>query len=519
MIKLFQKVIAKFSEKTKTPEKKKRPPLQKAPQPKPVVNAASSAGLEDAAKSDRGRNRQKPPQSDKPHRRGTQITAVTSKPSAAASWNASEFNVPPQKGKTRFQDFDLRTELLHAIYDLEFQYCTPIQAEILPSTLAGKDASGRAQTGTGKTAAFLITVINRLLKTPGQGKPSTGTPRVLVLAPTRELVLQITDEARQLAKYCTLGIAPVFGGMNYDKQKKQLTGTAVDIVVATPGRLLDFKRRGDLNLKKIEMLIIDEADRMLDMGFIPDVRKIINSTPRKDRRQTLLFSATLTADVIRLASQWTRDPVTVEIEPEQIAVETVEQIVYIVTTGEKLSLLLNIITKQKLERVLIFCNRRDEVRRLNAKLKTFGINCAELTGDVPQHKRIQRLDAFKNEKISVLVATDVAGRGIHIEGMDHVINYTLPRDPEDYVHRIGRTGRAGAAGTSISFADEEDSFYLAPIETFMGRELPCTQPPEEWLAKPAPMRSKKNRRYRPPKKVARHSHKNHHPRQKQPNNG
>jgi ATP-dependent RNA helicase RhlB len=399
-------------------------------------------------------------------------------------WNVSQFKVPPAEGKTRFHDFDLPDPLLHAIFDLGFEYCTPIQAEILPSTLSGKDASGRAQTGTGKTAAFLITVITRILNNPIQGKRNPGTPRILILAPTRELVMQISEEARQLSKYCTLTIVSVFGGMDYEKQRKQLSVGPVDIIVATPGRLLDFQRRRDLTLRKVEVLIIDEADRMLDMGFIPDVRKIINSTPAKDRRHTLLFSATLTGAITRLASQWTRDPVTIEIEPEQVAVDTVDQIVYIVTNEEKFALLFNIIEKENLDRVLVFCNRRDEVRRLTEMLTRYGINCDMLSGDVPQRQRVRRLEDFKTGKIRVLVATDVAGRGIHIEGMDHVINFKLPHDPEDYVHRIGRTGRAGAAGTSISFADEKDAFYLPAIEEFTDRSLSCIQPEEEWLTMP-----------------------------------
>ena len=244
------------------------------------------------------------------------------------------------------------------------------------------------------------------------------------------------------------------------------------------------------------MLIIDEADRMLDMGFIPDVRKIIHSTPPKDKRQTLLFSATLTGEITRLASQWTRDPVTVEIEPEHVAVETVEQVVYIVTTDEKFALLFHIIDKQDLDRVLVFCNRRDEVRRLAEMLTRYGINCSVLSGEVPQKKRVRRLDEFKKGKIRVLVATDVAGRGIHIEGMDHVINFTLPLDPEDYVHRIGRTGRAGAAGTSVSFADEKASFYIPAIEEFMGRKLQCIRPEDSWLAMPEPVLKKRRSRSR-----------------------
>ena len=416
------------------------------------------------------------------------------------NWDVSQFKIPLAEGKTRFHDFDLPNPLLHAIYDLGFEYCTPIQAEILPSTLSGKDASGRAQTGTGKTAAFLITVITRILHNPIQGKRKPGTPRVLILAPTRELVLQISEEARKLSRYCSMKIVSVFGGMDYVKQRKQLSVGSVDIVVATPGRLLDFQRRHDITLKKIEVLVIDESDRMLDMGFIPDVRKIIHGTPVKDKRQTLLFGATLTGQITRLASQWTRNPVSVEIEPEQVAVETVEQIVYIVTDSEKFALLFNVIDKQNLERVMVFCNRRDEVRRLAEMLTRYGMNCSVLSGEVPQKKRIRRLEEFKTGKIRVLVATDVAGRGIHIEGMDHVINFTLPHDPEDYVHRIGRTGRAGAVGTSISFADEKDAFYIPAIEEFIDRKLSCIDPNENWLTMPKPVFARKRRRSRPRRK-------------------
>ncbi len=401
-------------------------------------------------------------------------------------WDPSSFLVPPVEGKVRFHDLNLPEPVMRAVFDLGFQYCTPIQAEIMPSTLAGKDASGRAQTGTGKTAAFLITVIARLLAQPAADKERRGAPRVLVLAPTRELVMQIGEEGRQLAKYTGLNIITVFGGMDYEKQRRQLTQTQSDIVVATPGRLLDFKRQGDVRLDQVEVLIIDEADRMLDMGFIPDVRKIIVATPHKNKRQTLLFSATLTPEVMRLAAQWTTEPVTVEIEPQQVAVDTVEQLVYVVTREDKYVLLYNIITKKNLERVIVFCNRKDETRKLADLFTRYQIDNAVLSGDVRQRARIRTLDDFKAGKIRILVATDVAGRGIHIEGMDHVINYTLPRDPDDYVHRIGRTGRAGAAGTSISFADEEDSFYIPAIETLIGHKLPCIQPEEEWLAPPPP---------------------------------
>ncbi len=400
-------------------------------------------------------------------------------------------NLDKAPEKTRLADFGLPDQLMQAINDLGFTHCTPIQAEILPSTLAGRDAFGRAQTGTGKTAAFLISIITHLVTRPIEGKRKPGTPRVLIIAPTRELVMQVTEEARQLATYCELNIIPIFGGMDFKQQQQQLTGRPVDIIVATPGRLLDFSRRRSLNLKKVETLVIDEADRMLDMGFIPDVRKIIYATPQKGSRQTLLFSATLTEAITRLAASWTQNPVHVAIEPEQVAVDSVDQIVYIVTNRDKFALLYNIIVQQDLSRVLVFCNRKDQVRHLAEKLGRYKIKCETLTGDVPQQKRVHRLADFKSGKIRVLVATDVVARGIHIEAMDHVINYNLPHDPEDYVHRIGRTGRAGAVGTSISFADEEDSFYIPDIEGFMERGLECIEPDDEWLVLPKPPAAKK----------------------------
>jgi ATP-dependent RNA helicase RhlB len=403
---------------------------------------------------------------------------------AELEWKSSDFEMPAIEGKIRFHDLALPDPVMHAIADIGFQYCTPIQAEILPDTLKGRDATGKAQTGTGKTAAFLITAITHLLHNPLKGRRRYGTPRVLILAPTRELAMQIEEEAKQLSKHCFLNSMAVFGGMDYDQQKQKLTGGVVDIIVATPGRLLDFHHKHDLHLSKIEILVIDEADRMLDMGFIPDVTRIIHSTPPKAKRQTMLFSATLTPQVTRLAAQWTREPVVVEIEPEQITVDTVNQIVYIVTAEEKYALLYNVITKQKLEKVLVFCNRRDETRRLADLLRKYRINVAILSGEIPQKKRVRTLEEFKAGKIRVLVATDVAGRGIHIEGISHVINYCLPHDPENYVHRIGRTGRAGALGTSVSFACEEDSFYLPDIEEFIGQKLDCTIPDENWVKLP-----------------------------------
>ena len=399
------------------------------------------------------------------------------------SWDVSEFDVPHAEGQTRFHDLDLPSEIMHAVADAGYRYCTPIQAEILPGTLAGRDATGRAQTGTGKTAAFLISILTHMLKNPLNGKRSPGTPRALIIAPTRELVLQIAKDADILSKYCPFNIVSIFGGMDYQKQLRKLT-EPVDIIAATPGRLLDFYEHREIFLDKIEFFVIDEADRMLDMGFIPQVRRIINGTPPKNKRQTLFFSATLTPEIARLAEQWTQDPINVDIEPEQVEAESVNQIVYIVTTDEKFALLYNIITRLNLERVMVFCNRKVETGRIYNLLQQHNIKSAMISGDVAQNKRVKTLDEFREGKIRILVATDVAGRGLHIEGVSHVVNYNLPIDPEDYVHRIGRTGRAGSTGTSVSFADEQDSFQIPDLEKFLGHQIQCTHPEEEWLSLP-----------------------------------
>lgn len=429
----------------------------------------------------------------------------TLKADESDSWSLDAFDVPLADGKLRFHDLDLPAQIMHAIYDSGFTYCTPIQAAILPSTLAGNDATGRAQTGTGKTAAFLISIFTTFLNhpLPEKEKRKPGTPRALILAPTRELVMQIAREANSLSKYCDFQTIEVLGGIDYEKQHRELKAKKPDVLVATPGRLLDFQHRKAVDLSHVEIMVIDEADRMLDMGFIPDVRKIVYMTPPKSSRQTLLFSATLTEEVARLAMQWTKDPVKVEITPEKATVETIDQLVYLVTSEEKMALLYNIITRQNLERVIVFCNRRDETRRLAELLGDYGVNCAMISGAILQQKRIRALEDFRSGRIRVLVATDVAGRGLHIEGISHVINYTLPNDPEDYVHRIGRTGRAGAFGTSISFACEEDSFYLPDIETLLGHPLPCIHPDQEWLTlPPTPEKKPKKQPQKPTRRGA-----------------
>ena len=395
-------------------------------------------------------------------------------------WGISQYVVPPAEGKKRFQDFDLPVEVMHAISDLGFQYCTPIQAEILPKLLDGLDAAGRAQTGTGKTAAFLIAIITHLLNNPLE-QPNRKAPRVLILAPTRELALQIKKDADGLTKYTDINVIAILGGIDYKEQRDLLSGEKIDIVVATPGRLLDFKKQGNIHLDKVEILIIDEADRMLDMGFIPDVRRIIESTPPKTKRQTVLFSATLTQEINRLASRWTREHSIVEIEPESVVVKTIKQVFYITTDAEKFKVLYNLIAVRGLQRVLVFANRKDIARKLKDHLSSYGISCTLLSGDVEQVRRIKRLEDFRAGKMRVLVATDVAARGLHVEGISHVVNYTLPENPEDYVHRIGRTGRAGASGISISFATESDSYFLPAIKKFLGEDVPSTYPEDDLL--------------------------------------
>lgn len=397
------------------------------------------------------------------------------------AWTLDQFQVPQKEGETRFHDFALPEPILHAIADLGFKYCTPIQAKTLTHAHAGQNIAGRAQTGTGKTAAFLIAIFSRFLEDPPDRERPVGSPRALVLAPTRELAVQIVKDAEDLGKYCSFNCLAVYGGLEVSKQKVRLEKRPVDMIVATPGRLLDFLRRKLIDLHHVEELVIDEADRMLDMGFIPDVKRILRQMPPKAKRRTMLFSATLTDDVLRLAAQWMPDPVICEVEPEQVAVETVEQIVYIVTVRDKFKLLYNLMHRRADLRTLIFCNRRDSAKSLASRLRRHGVACELLSGAVPQKKRLKILDGFRSDTIKVVVATDVAGRGLHVKGIDLVVNYEFPYEPEDYVHRIGRTGRAGVAGTSISFACEDESFTIPAIEKYIGSELVCTMPDEELL--------------------------------------
>lgn len=415
-------------------------------------------------------------------RPGSSRRRTSSRRTEVQNWTPAQFVVEPQEGKSRFHDFNLPDAVMHAIADLEFQYCTPIQAATIESSLSGKDIIGKAQTGTGKTVAFLLGIITDLLDYPLEDGRRKGEPRALIVAPTRELALQIAADAEGLAKYADLHVVSLVGGMDYDKQRRQLREREVDILVATPGRLIDFINGKEVDLYNVEVLVLDEADRMLSMGFIPDVRTIIRNTPRKGAdRQTLLYSATFSDDIMNLANQWTLEPEIIEIEPEKKTTDNVSQKVFLVAGEDKYKLLRNYIRINNIEKVIVFCNRRHETRDLAARLEKDGIKAALMSGEIPQNKRLKVLEGFREGDIQVLVATDVAGRGIHIDGVTHVINYQLPEDADDYVHRIGRTGRAGATGTSICFACEQDSFMIPEVEAETGVKLECVHPDPQLL--------------------------------------
>jgi len=390
---------------------------------------------------------------------------------------------PEEPGKMRFCDLELSQEVLAAVQVLGFLYCTEIQKLCLPYALAGRDLAAKAQTGTGKTAAFLSTLITRFRRHPIEGERKHGAPRALVLAPTRELAIQIHDDAEALARFTDLNCLVIFGGMDHEKQRRELDAP-IDILVGTPGRIIDYSQSGDLDLSHAEVLVIDEADRMLDMGFIPDVRRIVYHLPRPGVRQTMLFSATLEPAVLRLVDSWMKDPEFVESEPQHIVTDLIDQRFYAVLDEQKMAVLLHIIHEEKPNRMIIFGNRKDKNMSVAARLFEYGEDAELLSGDVAQEKRLKILDRFREGKTRILVATDVAARGIHVDGISHVVNYDLPEQADDYVHRIGRTGRAGEHGISISFADEFGSFVLPQLEQYTKCEIKTVQPPQEWLELP-----------------------------------
>ena len=378
---------------------------------------------------------------------------------------------------TRFDDLNIPQKILDGLNEAGFTFCTPIQAQTLPVSLEGKDVAGQAQTGTGKTAAFMVTVLTRLLFLP---KRNTNKPSALIVAPTRELALQIYHDAKIIGRHTGLNLAQVVGGIDYRKQANILR-KGTDIVICTPGRIIDYIKQGIFHTDRIQMVVIDEADRLFDLGFTKDMRYILRKLPHYEKRQSMLFSATLSYRVLALTYDYMNLPEFISVIPDEVTVDGVDQKLFHIGKREKLSLLLGFFEKEDSERILIFVNTKSGVEWLAQKLKGNKLPAEGITGDVPQRKRLRLMERFKDGRTKILVATDVASRGIHVEDISHAINYDIPQDPENYIHRIGRTARAGKKGVAISFACEEYVFHLEPIEDLLGYKIPVIWPENDWF--------------------------------------
>ncbi len=397
---------------------------------------------------------------------------------------------------TQFKEFALDERLLKALDAIDFKECTPIQAESLPVILAGQDIAGQAQTGTGKTAAFLLATFHFLLSKPIQNKQ----PRAIIIAPTRELAIQIHRDAEQFNQYCHLKLGLVYGGVDYDKQRTSLTD-GVDILIGTPGRLIDFAKQHVFSFKATEIVVLDEADRMFDLGFISDIRFMLRRMPKPEKRLNMLFSATLSHRVMELAYEHMNNPATVKINPEQVTADKVKQVLYHVANNEKISLLIGLFQKMTPNRTIIFVNTKRVAETVWSYLEGNDIHCAILSGDVPQKKRTALFNQFSQGQLSALVATDLAARGLHIPEVSHVFNYDLPHNSEDYVHRIGRTARAGASGDAISFGCEDYIYSLIEIESYIGYPIPVAPISNELLVTPKPAVQRKHHQ-QPQKKTS-----------------
>jgi len=384
-----------------------------------------------------------------------------------------------------FSDLDLAPELQQGIQDAGFQYCTRIQAESLPLALTGHDVAGQAQTGTGKTAAFLLAAMDHVLRHPPLSRHRPGSPRVLMLAPTRELAVQIARDGEVLGRHTGLRLLVVYGGEGYDTQREQLRA-GVDILVGTPGRLIDYYRQHIFSLDGVQVVVLDEADRMFDLGFIKDIRYLLRRLPPPDQRLNMLFSATLSWRVSELAYEHMNDPAAINVAPDKITADRVEQVLYHVSSAEKISVLLGLLRRMDPRRTLIFVNMKREAERVRNYLVGNDFEAEVLSGDVPQKKRLRLLTRFQEGELPILVATDVAARGLHIPDVSHVFNYDLPQEAEDYVHRIGRTARAGASGNAVSLACEHFVYSLAEIEEFIGHRIPSASVTDDLLVKPKP---------------------------------
>ncbi|MFS8064195.1 MAG: ATP-dependent RNA helicase RhlB [Luteimonas sp.] len=370
-----------------------------------------------------------------------------------------------------FSSFDLHPAMLVGLESAGFTRCTPIQALTLPISLAGRDVAGQAQTGTGKTLAFLITLVQRLMTRPALANRGPADPRALILAPTRELAIQIHKDAEKFCAGLGLKFALIYGGVDYDKQRAQLT-SGCDVIIATPGRLIDYVRQGVVHLHACEVCILDEADRMFDLGFIKDIRFLLRKLPIREERQTLMFSATLSHRVLELAYEHMNDPEKLVVETETITASRVRQVVYFPSNEEKLPLLISLLSRTDANRTMVFVNTKAWVEKVGRALERAGYRVGVLSGDVPQKKRQSLLAKFQRAELAILVATDVAARGLHVDAVSHVYNFDLPFDAEDYVHRIGRTARLGLEGDAISFACEIYAQSLPEIEAYIEQKIP-----------------------------------------------
>jgi len=374
----------------------------------------------------------------------------------------------------RFEELDIPESLLKAINDLGYTQLTPVQEMALPLALAGKDIAGQGRTGTGKTAAFLIATLMHLLRGQPRPKRRPCDPCALVIAPTRELIVQISADAAKLCKYTDIKIHTVYGGVDYEKQMRAFE-QGVDLLIGTPGRLIDYFKKRCYRLQYCEILVIDEADRMFDLGFIKDLRYLMRRLPPFDERQSLMFSATLSHRVLELAYEHMNEPIKLRAETGDITATGVVESLYHTGMDEKFPLLVNLLRQQEVKRGMIFVNEKRTGETLARKLARYGFSVGVLSGNVRQHKRMRILKDFTAGKLNLLVATDVASRGLHIDDVTHVFNYDLPEDPQDYVHRIGRTARAGATGVAISFACERFCFGLPDIEAYIKRAIPVPE--------------------------------------------
>jgi len=372
--------------------------------------------------------------------------------------------------KTRFASFELLDDINLGLADAGFDYCTPIQEQTLPIALEGHDVAGEAQTGTGKTAAFMIAVFNQLLKHPASENHRKNQPRALLLAPTRELAIQIHKDAVQLGSHTGLVFGLAYGGTGYDTQRQELEA-GVDLLIGTPGRIIDYFKQHVFDLNACQVVVLDEADRMFDLGFIKDIRYLLRRCPPPEQRLSMLFSATLSHRVLELAYEHMNDAETVRIKSDRPTADKVKQTIYYPANDEKIPLLLGLLESLKPTRSIIFINTKRVAEKLYAWLEGNGYKTALLSGDVPQKKRQTLLKKFQDGEFNILVATDVAARGLHIPAVSHIFNYDLPQSGEDYVHRVGRTARAGASGAAVSFACEDFAHYLVDIEEYIGHRI------------------------------------------------